>query len=117
MMVPTMNYDKLFSTFTDPKGKKNIDYPLKDIYALYIGNKEETIEVAICQKTIDENGNTIYIDLITNNEYDPTHPQEIYPTKFYRQLFLLQPNRQYYQKCVLFYQSKLKLLFVFPSEK
>ena len=47
------------------------------------------IHTEICQKTIDENKNTIYIDLITNNEHDPTHPQEIYPTKFYTLTSLL----------------------------
>lgn len=89
MMIPTMDYEKIFSPFTDPKGKKNINYPIKDIYALYIGNKEETIEIAICQKITDKDGNTIYIDLITNNEYNPNHKEEIYPTKFYTLTSLL----------------------------
>lgn len=51
-------------------------YPLKDIYAVYIGNKNEIKEISICQKKKDENGKIIYYDLLTKKEYSAEEKNE-----------------------------------------
>lgn len=67
MSIPDKNI--IFEPLENPRGKKIIEYPLQDLYAVYIGDKDEIVEVAICKKEIDENNNIIYHDLLTNNIY------------------------------------------------
>ena len=57
----------------DPKGKKKIQYPLENLYAVYVGDKNEVIEVTICKKETDSEGNTVYHDLLTNTIYPTTN--------------------------------------------
>lgn len=53
-----------------------IKYPIENIFAIYLGNKNEIQEMALCQKEIDENGTITYTDLLTKTKYHPTSSNE-----------------------------------------
>lgn len=92
MVVSIPQKNVLFDPFPNPRGKKKIEYPLKDLYAIYIGDDKDIIEIAICKKEIDENGNTYYHDLITKNNYK--NDDEIKPKKIFTLTSLLPEERK-----------------------
>ena len=53
-----------------------IKHPIESIFAVYLGNKNEIQEMALCQKEIDENGIITYTDLLTKTKYHPTSSNE-----------------------------------------
>ena len=89
-----------YEPFSDPKGKKKIKYPLENLYAVYIGDKNEIIEVTICKKETDSEGNTIYHDLLTNATYQTIDtPLEITVIKTFTLTSLLsEKSRKLIQK-------------------
>ncbi|MBE6150246.1 MAG: ATP-binding protein [Firmicutes bacterium] len=94
MLMSIPNKDIIFEPFENPRGKKKIEYPLKDLYAIYIGDDKDIIEVSICKKETDENGNVYYLDLLTKNNYIPNDTNEIKPIKIFTLTSLLPEERK-----------------------
>ena len=84
------------SSFPDPKGIKIQKFPLENLYIAYVGQKNDIQEITLCQKKIDENGQTYYLELITKNKYTTTRNSDIYISKI--QTFLSILNNHNHQK-------------------
>lgn len=83
---------KEFSLAPPPPGtkEKTIKYPLENLYAVFLGTKNETQEIAICRKEIDKFKNTYYVDLLTNSKYTLIPKEnEIYAVKEHTLLSLM----------------------------
>lgn len=74
----------------EPNNQNIKKYSINDIFATYIGTKDETQEIAICKKEIDENNQITYLDLLTKKRYtNIPSEKEIYVQKEYALLALL----------------------------
>lgn len=79
-----------FPELPNPSGRKRIEYSLEDLCAVYIGDQDEIIEIAICQKKLDENSNITYQDLLTNSIYKTDNiPKQIRAIKVFTLTSLL----------------------------
>lgn len=67
---------KEFHDLPNPNGEKTIKYPLENLYAVYLGTKDEIQEISICRKETDESDNTYYLDLLTKNKYSTSSNNE-----------------------------------------
>lgn len=75
--------------FPDPKGTKVQKIPLENLYITHIGRKNDIQEITLCQKKIDENGKTYYLELITKNKYTTSKNDDIYISKIQTFLSIL----------------------------
>lgn len=73
----------------DPKGTKVQKIPLENLYITHIGRKNEIQEITLCQKKIDENGKTYFLELITKNKYTTSKDSDIYISKIQTFLSIL----------------------------
>ena len=91
-----------FSGFPDPKGIKIQKIPLENLYIAHIGQKNDIQEITLCQKKIDENGQTYYLELITKNKYTTSRNSDIYISKIQTFLSILNnPSHQHEFKTIL----------------
>lgn len=91
----------IFDQFPDPQGIKIQKIPLENLYITHIGHKDEIQEITICQKKIDENGKTYFLELITKNKYTTSSDDDIYISKVQTFLSILNSNNQEELKIIL----------------
>lgn len=53
-----------------------IKHPINNIFVVYLGTKKEVQEISLCRKEKDKNGNTYYLDLLTDTTYPTSSNNE-----------------------------------------
>jgi len=81
LMIIKPNIPTGGTSFPDPHGIKIEKTPLENVFITYLGNKDNIQEITLCQKKVNENGKTYYLELITKNKYTKIPNNEIYVLK------------------------------------